>query len=259
MKQNKSKQVVLLAGPGISTDIVFNALQKRFDVPIAIIEHKENTSVFLKRRVRKLGYITVAGQILFQLIVVPALRFFSAAKLRLILDSDEFSQDEIPTDKKREVLSINDQAVVELLSEINPGVVVVNGTRMISKKILTKIECPIINMHAGITPMYRGVHGGYWSMVKNERNNCGVTVHLVDAGVDTGSVIDQAYIETDKSDNFVTYPLKQLKAGIPLLIQAVEDALQNKLTTKPTFGSSNQWFHPTLWQYCYYRIFKGIK
>ena len=41
-------------------------------------------------------------------------------------------------------------------------------------------------MHAGITPQYRGVHGGYWAVVNNDPEHCGVTIHFVDKGIDTG-------------------------------------------------------------------------
>lgn len=259
MQLKDLKKVVLLAGEGTTTNIVFNALNKEFNVVTAIVEQKEKTSVFLKRRIRKLGYVNVAGQILFQLIAVPVLQLFSNSQHNSVLRSGELSSSCIPGIQKTEVISINNSLVTELITKINPDVVVVNGTRIISKNILSKINCPVINMHAGITPLYRGVHGGYWALVNNDRANCGVTVHLVDAGVDTGEVIDQAEIEIDDQDNFLTYPMKQLQAGIPLLITSVQHAIDGTIRTRPTTGLSKQWFHPTLWQYCYYRIFKGVK
>jgi methionyl-tRNA formyltransferase len=44
-------------------------------------------------------------------------------------------------------------------------------------------------VHAGITPRYRGTHGGYWVLLNNDPGHCGVTIHLVDPGIDTGSIV----------------------------------------------------------------------
>src|SRR5438093_9923670 len=46
--------------------------------------------------------------------------------------------------------------------------VVVNGTRIISEAVLTASDAVFINMHAGITPKYRGVHGGYWALYNGD-------------------------------------------------------------------------------------------
>ena len=53
------------------------------------------------------------------------------------------------------------------------------------------MPCPVLNYHAGITPKYRGMNGGYWALATGDAGNFGATVHLVDAGVDTGGVLHQ--------------------------------------------------------------------
>ena len=48
---------------------------------------------------------------------------------------------------------------------------ILNGTRIVSKKVISSIGCLFINTHCGITPKYRGVHGGYWAIYNNDLNN----------------------------------------------------------------------------------------
>jgi methionyl-tRNA formyltransferase len=136
----------------------------------------------------------------------------------------------------------------------------VNGTRIITKKALTSSPATFINMHAGITPRYRGVHGAYWALVENNRKACGVTVHLVDPGIDTGSILAQTTIDPSNKDNFVTYPLLQLAAGLPAMIRAIADALDNRTTTlnQPDV-KSKLWTHPTLGQYLWHRWQSGVR
>jgi len=127
---------------------------------------------------------------------------------------------------------------------------VVNGTRIISKKVLSSVACPFLNTHAGITPLYRGVHGGFWALANNDAAHCGASVHVVDAGIDTGGIVAQAMIYPTTADNFATYPLLQLAAGLPLLAQAVDDVLAGRLQIRPApAGPSRLWSHPTLSQY----------
>ena len=114
-------------------------------------------------------------------------------------------------------------------------------------------------MHVGITPKYRGVHGGYWALVKNDSENCGVTIHFVDAGIDTGEVIFQQRITVTNKDNFVTYPLLQLSEGIPYMKKALQDIIKGQIVTKKNPQESFLWYHPTIWQYLYHRVINGKK
>ncbi len=157
------------------------------------------------------------------------------------------------------VKSVNDPTCKKIIQKQNPDVVVVIGTRIISMEILNAIPAPFLNIHAGITPKYRNVHGAYWALVNNDVENCGVTVHLVDAGIDTGAVIFQESIKRTEQDNFVTYPFLQLAEGIKGLKQALHDIEENKLITKTAGKESNIWHHPTLWQYLYNRVVHGKK
>lgn len=254
-----NKKLLFIAAKGLSSQIVLNALHKSFGVDAAIFEEKESTKKFLQRRIKKLGYLKVAGQVLFQLIVVPLLRKQAAIVIDTMVEQAQLDTIQNDAILIHQVYSANDSSVIELVQNIQPDVVVINGTRILSKKLLTVISCPVINMHAGITPQYRGVHGAYWALVNGDEKNCGVTVHLVDEGVDTGDVLYQSLIKIAPEDNFLTYPIKQLIAGIPFLLKAVGDAFSNKLSPYSAAGNSNQWYHPTIWQYLYMRIKKGIK
>lgn len=148
---------------------------------------------------------------------------------------------------------------MKLLQKIAPDAIVVIGTRIISREVLNSIPAKFINIHAGITPKYRNVHGAYWAVVNNDYDNCGVTVHLVDPGIDTGSIIYQQTIKIKKEDNFVTYPFLQLAEGIILLKQALKNIFEEKLVLKKGMQESKLWYHPTILQYLYYRIVHNKK
>ena len=121
----------------------------------------------------------------------------------------------------------------------------VSQTRILSRKILECIPAAFINIHTGITPQYRGLHGAYWALVNNDAANCGVTIHMVDAGVDTGPIVAQARISPSASDSYFTYHWLQLATALPLLMHTVQAALAGRLVTNgPKQGvSSRQYYH----------------
>ena len=252
-------KIVLLAGKGLSTNILYHALKNEFSIDTIILEEPVGKKEFLKKRIKKLGLWKVAGQVLFQLIIVKFLNLSSAVRKQQILQNFSFDSSDLPAEKIKRVASVNDDACLQLLQTIAPQLLIVNGTRIISKRVLDGVSATFINLHAGITPQYRGVHGAYWALVNKDAQHCGVTVHRVDTGIDTGDVISQRTISPEPRDNFVTYPLLQLAEGIPLMKKAIADILSGSLNSTKATGESKLWSHPGFGQYLWQRIAKGIK
>ncbi|MDX6622010.1 MAG: hypothetical protein QOK36_4396 [Gaiellales bacterium] len=250
--------MVAIDSPG--TWIVFDALDRAVGVDRVVIEDKVSARALLAARARRLGRGTAAGQLAFRVAVQPVLERRSRARVEEVLASAGLVPTRADEARITRVPSVNDPAAVEALQEAAPRVVVVGGTRIISGDVLDAVPAIFLNMHAGITPRYRGVHGGYWALASGDREHCGVTVHVVDRGVDTGAVVAQARIEPTRRDSFATYPYLQLVAGLPLLVDAVCAALAG--TLQPTDGMpgpSRQWYHPTAWGYLVTRLAKGVR
>jgi hypothetical protein len=117
---------------------------------------------------------------------------------------------------------------------------------------------PFINYHAGLNPTYRGQYGGCWALAQNDRGNFGVTVHLVDAGVDTGATLYTARAEATGADTVATYHYIQLVSAVPLIERAVDDALNGSLVPHPPLGPSRQWFRPTVAEYLSSGLRRGV-
>ena len=254
-----NKKIVILAGKGNSTLYMYNGIKEEFQINKVIIELPVNKKKFIQKRIKKLGAITVFGQILFQILCLKILNLISKNRVSEIKKKLNLSENSITDEILIEIPSVNSNECRELLQKINPDVVIVNGTRIISKKTLSCINAIFINTHTGITPNYRGVHGAYWALANNDIDNCGVTVHLVDTGIDTGAVLYQKNIKITKQDNFTTYPYLQIAEGIKLMKNALEDIINNSITIIEKQSDSKLFSHPTFWGYIINRITKGIK
>jgi len=253
------RKLIMLAGKGASTSILYNSLKNDFEIEAIILERPVPAKEFIKKRLKKLGLEKVAGQVLFQFSIAKFLHLMSSKRIKEILKEYGLHDEPIPEEKIIHVNSVNNNKCLSLLKKINPELVIVNGTRIISKEILNCIQAKFINIHAGITPKYRNVHGGYWAIVNNDPENCGVTVHMVDPGIDTGNIIYQQKIPVSSKDNFATYPFLQLAEGIILLKKALPDVFANRIQFQKNDLESKLWYHPTFWQYIYYRIVHNKK
>ncbi|HTQ38478.1 MAG TPA: formyl transferase [Pirellulales bacterium] len=117
------------------------------------------------------------------------------------------------------VTSINDEAVVGLLQQSRPDLVLVWGTSIIRRTVLQAAGC-FVNVHAGITPLYRGAHGAFWAAMNNDQAHLGITLHRVDEGIDTGRILQQTLVSFDPAnDNLLTLAAKQTVAGAQTAIQ----------------------------------------
>jgi folate-dependent phosphoribosylglycinamide formyltransferase PurN len=239
----------MLVGEGESSRIVYNSLRNDFDIKKVIEDTSVSKKIFLKRRVKKMGYSKVLGQILF-IIYNKILVKISRDRIELIKIENRLNSNFYPIKVFKKVESINNEETIKVLLKNKPDIIIVNGTRILSKKILNAVDAIFINTHVGITPSYRGVHGAYWALVNRDYKNCGVTVHLVDEGIDTGGILYQDLIEITKSDNINTYPYLQIVKAIPLLKQAIKDVIKGcvKIRDIPV-ASSTLYTHPTLLEY----------
>lgn len=252
--------LVLLAGPGYATDIVANFLDARVPDLFVIVEHPPSRLQMARRRARRVGWISVAGQILFVAALFPVLRHLAARRRADVLGAA--SVDMTHRTPVRSVRSVNDEQTVALLASLQPALVVVQGTRIIATGVLESVGCPVINMHAGITPRYRGVHGGYWALAEQHPEWVGTTVHLVDPGIDTGGILAQTTFDVTGKDSIATYPDLHLVHGLPLLGAEVDNVMAGRQpeprATSIAPGGSGLYYHPTLWGYLWRRWRHGV-
>ncbi|MGH9178431.1 MAG: formyl transferase [Acidimicrobiales bacterium] len=248
----RGARVVLLATRCPAADVIYHALRAAVGPLDVVLEQRVPRSQFLRRRVRRLGLRTVAGQVLFMATVVPVLERRGRRRSAEILELGDLRLAPIP-EVYAEVQSANSDEARALLQELGPSIVVVAGTRILSKATLACVDAPFVNLHMGITPCYRGVHGGYWALAEGRPDMAGSTVHMIDAGIDTGAVLRQATFKPEPEDSFVTYVFHHLAVGVPILVETVQDMLADHTWSPPstngTGGESRLRTHPTLWSY----------
>ncbi len=244
----QSSDVVFLTSGNDLGRIAARRLAATFPGLTIIVEQPIARSTLLRGRFKRLGAAQVAGQMAFALLA-RGLSYASRRRIGEILHEQGLDPRWPDGCERIEVVSVNSPECVAAIDRLAPRAILVLGTRIIDRKRLAAIKAPLINYHAGITPKYRGIHGGYWAKAEGDLENFGVTVHMVDPGIDTGSVLYQARLMPAAADNYATFPYLQLAAVLPLMEQAARDALAGKLNPQTVDLPSRLWSHPTIWSY----------
>jgi folate-dependent phosphoribosylglycinamide formyltransferase PurN len=109
--------------------------------------------------------------------------------------------------------SVNDPAVIEAVRNWKPTLVVVVGTTLLRPPLLAALsEAVVVNVHVGRTPAYRGTHGGAWALIEGRPTDVVTTLHLVDAGIDTGRPL--AYLPVQVQSTMTGLARAQVDAGL---------------------------------------------
>jgi methionyl-tRNA formyltransferase len=128
---------------------------------------------------------------------------------------------------------------------------------VLRKPLLDAVSAPFINYHCGINPLYRGQYPLYWAKAMGDEANVGVTVHLIDEGIDTGDVLYQERLELGWKDVSSISFLIALPVGAKLMLRALQDALSGNLKPFIARGKSQIFYPPTLLQYIWYGLRRG--
>jgi hypothetical protein len=97
--------------------------------------------------------------------------------------------------------SVNLRATAALLESLRPDVLLVAGAPILKPHIFSIPQLATINVHFGISPRYRGEHTLFWPRYFGDHANVGVTIHLIDKGIDTGRILAQGFVGVAAEDD----------------------------------------------------------
>ena len=89
----------------------------------------------------------------------------------------------------------------------------------------------IANLHPSYLPYGRGAHPNAWALANGEP--AGVTLHLIDAGVDSGPILAQTAVAVNVSDDAQAVYARLMQAAAVLLDEALPAWLAGALVAQP--------------------------
>jgi phosphoribosylglycinamide formyltransferase-1 len=92
--------------------------------------------------------------------------------------------------------------------------------RLLSASFLTRVHVPVLNVHPSLLPAFRGLHAQRQALEAGARVT-GATIHLVDAGMDTGPILLQESIQILPGDTEVSLSERLLPLEHRLYVEAI--------------------------------------
>lgn len=134
---------------------------------------------------------------------------------------------------------INSSDFVDFLRGLGCDVFVVAAYGQILKKellCLPPLGC--LNVHASLLPRFRGPDPIRWAILKGDEVT-GVTIMLMDEGVDTGPILAQQAIPITPQDNYLSLIEKLGIMGGKLLCEVLPSWREGKIIPRPQEGESS--------------------
>lgn len=94
-----------------------------------------------------------------------------------------------------------DRALAEAIASVDPELVVLAGfMKIVGPAVLARFEGRIVNVHPSLLPAFPGADGPADALAAGVTIS-GCTVHLVDAGLDSGKILAQAAVPVLPGDD----------------------------------------------------------
>jgi folate-dependent phosphoribosylglycinamide formyltransferase PurN len=133
------------------------------------------------------------------------------------------------------VASLAADEALDALDALHPDVLVLGGAPILPNSILERAGLGVLNAHPGLLPHYRGVDVVAHAVLNGDP--VGATVHFVDAGIDTGRIVDRVEVPPRRGDRLASLQERVEQAGAAALAAAVERLIrEGEVRAEPQGG-----------------------
>ncbi|MGH3166202.1 MAG: methionyl-tRNA formyltransferase [Trebonia sp.] len=133
----------------------------------------------------------------------------------------------------RRCADINSPESMRYVRQLRPDLMVVTGwTRLLSAELLGVPPRGVVGFHASLLPRYRGRAPVNWAILRGERVT-GNTMMYLDAGTDTGDIVDQQRVPIASDDTCATVYARVGEAGADMLRRQLPALLDGTAPRRP--------------------------
>jgi len=134
-----------------------------------------------------------------------------------------FLQQFIPKKLLISLEDINNEEAINNFLKLKPDLFIVAGfSQIFTKELLSIPKIGTINLHAGKLPKYRGGSPLNWQLI-NREEKAGISIILMDEGIDTGNILAEDIFEIEKEDDINSLHNKANKKFPKLVIEAIKE------------------------------------
>lgn len=132
-----------------------------------------------------------------------------------------------------QLAKVREEGFFRQMRELSPEVIVVAAFgQILPKAILDLPQYGCINIHASLLPKYRGAAPIQWAIINGEKET-GVTTMMMDAGLDTGDMLEKTVVPIEEEETAQSLSDKLSAAGGSLILSTLKKVEEGTLTRTP--------------------------
>ncbi|MCX5872379.1 MAG: methionyl-tRNA formyltransferase [Deltaproteobacteria bacterium] len=129
--------------------------------------------------------------------------------------------------------NLRDPGILDMLKELEPdAIVVVAYGKFLPESILELPRTGCLNLHASLLPRHRGPSPISASILSGD-DETGLTVMLMDLGMDTGAILSQRKIPIGERDSTGDLHDKLMELGASLMVETLSKLMNNAIKPVP--------------------------
>ncbi len=121
---------------------------------------------------------------------------------------------------------INENKMLKRLNEISPDYIFMMGGGILKDSIINTAAVGVLNAHPAILPFVRGVDVVNHAILNDIP--IGITSHYIDAGIDTGQIIDRYYLPIDKNTTYDNIINKSNDLSVAAMMKLALEVIEGK-------------------------------
>lgn len=135
-------------------------------------------------------------------------------------------------DLVREVDGINTDEGRSAVREASPDLLLVYGTGIVGRKVLSLASDTALNLHTGMSPEYRGADCAFWPLHNHDFDLIGATIHECTPRVDGGAIYARERADLRPNDGQFSVFARCVEVGAEAYVATIQRALGGQLSGK---------------------------
>ncbi|MBP8969320.1 MAG: formyl transferase [Lachnospiraceae bacterium] len=161
----------------------------------------------------------------------------------LLSNNENVKQLKDKLDRNYEVVLYHDKLTPEYIKELDPEIVIsYNYSHIVKEDVIDLLGDRIINLHCSLLPWNKGASPNIWSFIEDTPK--GVTIHILEKGLDTGRLLLQEEVSFDEDKETLASSYNKLQETIvDLLVSNFDDILAGNIVPVEQKGEGS--YHRT--------------
>ena len=217
-------KILVLANQDLASNVALNLLLPKLSQQHQLLVWLSPKVGDNKKSLPQLQQLGFLEQDNFNQIITPTLNQRQPAKYKTFRQLEYFlcASPEL-------VANINAPERLEQLNALKPDLMIsIRFGQILKQAVIESTRLPVLNLHSGLLPQYRGVMATFWAMLNDEKE-IGTCLHTIDdEGIDSGSIIAHTYQPMDRSKSYLEQVLALYPEGVSNIIDAVDKLATGK-------------------------------